>query len=139
MNDAYELAYNTYVIVGLREAAKLANLIGKSENNKRWLKEAEIMHKSMLKIMVEDGALIKRRDVTGEQAKHLVNVVGAMDTPARSAKNNIITPDATMALPIALELVESGSPLAINTLNEIEKLRNQRWWGGGYGTVRYKF
>ena len=37
-----------------------------------------------------------------------------------------------MALPIALRLVEPNSALATNTLNEIEKLHNQRWWGGGY-------
>jgi hypothetical protein len=132
MNDAYELAYNTYVIVGLREAAALAPQLGAQERKDRWLKEAGAMEQAMMKILVHDGALIKRRNVTGEMAEHLVQLRGAPDTPCRSAEHNVIYPDATMALPIALGLVEPDSALAVNTLNEVEKLLNQRWWGGGY-------
>jgi GH15 family glucan-1,4-alpha-glucosidase len=132
MNDAYELAYNTYVIAGLREAAALAPQLGAQDRKERWLKEADTIQQAMMKILVHDGALIKRRNVTGEIAEHLVQLLGAPDTPCRSAQHNVIYPDATMALPIALGLVEPNSALAANTLNEIEKLRNQRWWGGGY-------
>jgi hypothetical protein len=133
MNDAYELAYNTYVIVGLREAAALAPQLGAQDRQQHWLKEAGAIQQAMMKILVGDGVLIKRRNVTGEIAEHLVQLRGAPDTPCRSAQHNVIHPDATMALPIALGLVEPNSALATNTLNEIEKLRNQRWWGGGYG------
>ncbi len=132
MNDAYELAYNTYVVTGLREAAAMAPQLGAQDRKERWLKEADAMQRAMLKILVDNGALIKRRNVTGEVAEHLVQLRGAPDTPCRSGEHNQIYPDATMALPIALGMVEPDSALAVNTLNEIEKLRNQRWWGGGY-------
>ena len=65
MNDAYELAYNTYVIVGLREAAALAPQLGAQDRKQNWLKEADTMQQAMLKTLVHDGALIKRRNVTG--------------------------------------------------------------------------
>jgi hypothetical protein len=35
-------------------------------------------------------------------------------------------------LPIAFGLVDAHSALAQETLNELEKLRNARWFGGGY-------
>jgi hypothetical protein len=133
MNDAYELAYNTYVAVGLREAAALALPLGAQDRQQKWLKQADLIQQAILKTFVQDGALIKRRNVTGEVAQHLVHQAGAPDVPCRSAEHNLIHPDATMALPLALGLVEPNSPLALNTLKEIEKLRNQRWWGGGYG------
>jgi len=133
MNDAYELAYNTYVIAGLREAAALAPQLGAQDRKERWLKEAAAMEQAVMKTFVQDGALIKRRNVTGEVARQLVQLRGAPDTPCRSGEHNLIYPDATMALPLALGLVEPNSTLAANTLNEIEKLRDQRWWGGGYG------
>ena len=132
MNDAYELAYNTYVIVGFREAAALARQLGALDRKERWLKEAGAIEQAMMKTLVQDGALIKRRNLTGEIAEHLVQLRGAPDTPCRSAEHNLIYPDATMALPIALGLVKPDSVLGSNTLNEIEKLRDQRWWGGGY-------
>ena len=133
MDDAYELAYNTYVIVGLREAAALAKQLNAEDHKERWLNEAEVIQRAMMKTLVQDGALIKRRNVTGEVAEHLVQISGAPDVPARSGQHNQIYPDATMALPLALGLVKPNSALATNTLNEIEKLHNQRWSGGGYG------
>ena len=132
MNDAYELAYNTYVIVGLREAAALASQLGAEDRKEHWLKEADATQAALFKVMVSNNTLIKRRNVSGEIAKHLVYEEGSPDVPCRCAAHNMITPDATMALPLAFGLVEPKSALATNTLNEIEKLRSQRWWGGGY-------
>ena len=133
MNDAYELSYNTYVIVGLREAAALAPQLGAQDRKQRWLAEADAMQRAMLKMLVQDGTLIKRRNITGEMARHLVNPGGAPDVPSMNVIHHQIYPDATMALPLALGLVEPNSALATKTLDEIEKLRNQRWSGGGYG------
>ncbi len=133
MSDAYELAYNTYVVVGLREAAALAPQLGAQDRKEGWLKEAAAIQQALLKTLVQGGALIKRRNVTGEVAERLVQEAGAPDTPCRSAQHHRINPDATLALPIALGLVEPLSALATNTLNQVEKLRGQRWWGGGYG------
>ena len=132
MDDAYELAYNTYVVVGLREAAALAAPLGATDRKDRWLKEADAMQAAVLKTLVHDGAFIKRRDVTGEIAEHLVNPGGAPDVPSMNVQHHRIHPDATMALPIALGLVAPHSALASNTLNQVEQLRDLRWAGGGY-------
>ena len=132
MKDAYELAYNTYVIVGLREAAALADPLRAEDRKATWLKEADALQAAMLKTLVHGGVLIKRRNVTGEIAEHLVNPGGASDVPSMNVNHHRIHPDATMALPMALGLVTPHSALADNTLNEVEKLRNLRWSGGGY-------
>jgi hypothetical protein len=54
------------------------------------------------------------------------------DVPLRTEKNHRLYPDATMALPMALGLVEPRSPLALKTLDELEQLWNSRWSDGGY-------
>lgn len=134
MNDAYELSYNCYVIVGLREAAALAKPLGAEDRKDGWLKEADAMQAAMLKVLVHDGTFIKRRDVTGEIAEHLVNVdvLRLKEVPSVNVNHHRIHPDATMALPMALGLVAPQSALASNTLNQLEKLRDLRWSGGGY-------
>lgn len=134
MDDAYELAYNSYVIVGLREAAALAKPLGAEDRKAGWLKEAEAMQAAMLKELVLDGAFIKRRNVTGEIATRLVNVdvLRLKEVPSVNVNHHLIYPDASMALPMALGLVAPPSPLAANTLDQLEKLRDVRWSGGGY-------
>lgn len=132
MNDAYELSYNSYVIVGLREAAALAKPLGAEDRKAGWLKVADEMQSAMMKLLVQDGAFIKRRNVTGEIAAHLVNPGGAPDVPSMNVQQHLIYPDATMALPMALGLAAPHSALASNTLDQVELLRNQRWSGGGY-------
>ena len=83
--------------------------------------------------LVQDGHLIKRRNVTGEVADLLPFWQGFQpDVPLRTEKHHRIYPDTTMALPIALGLVEPRSPLALKTLDELEPLWNGRWSDGGY-------
>ena len=135
MDDAYEIAYNSYAITSLRDAAALAKDLGAEDRKERWLQDADAMQKAMMTVLVDKGAFTKRRNVDGKIAEHLCGDQAepdAFDVPSHCAVHNQIYPDASMALPMALGLVKSDSPLAINTLNEIEKLRNQRWWGGGY-------
>ena len=60
----------------------------------------------------------------------------APDVPLKIERANLPEPDATMALPIAFGLVNSRSDTARNTLDELEKLRNARWFGGGYECYR---
>jgi GH15 family glucan-1,4-alpha-glucosidase len=40
-DDAYELAYQTYVILGLRDAASLAEPLGAQDRADRWRAEAD--------------------------------------------------------------------------------------------------
>lgn len=135
LDDAYELAYQTYVIIGLRDAAALAVPLGATDHAERWLSEADRIQNAMLELpgraLVENGCLIKRRAVNGEPVR-TIHIGGASDAPTKTERVNLANPDATMALPIAYGLVSPQSALARNTLNELEKLRDGRWSGGGY-------
>ena len=46
--DAYELAYQTYVIVGLRDAADLAPALGAEDRAAGWRREADRTLRAML-------------------------------------------------------------------------------------------
>lgn len=135
-DDAYELAYQTYVILGLRDAAALAEPLGAADRVARWLSEAGHIQHSMLELpgraLVENGHLIKRRAVTGEAVRTLHLAHCAADVPMQTESVNLADPDATLALPIAYGLVPPQSALARSTLDELEKLRDGRWFGGGY-------
>jgi hypothetical protein len=54
------------------------------------------------------------------------------DAPTATETITRVVPDATMALPIAMRLLDPRSDLARNTLNELEALWNARWSCGGY-------
>jgi hypothetical protein len=135
--DAYELSYQTYLVLGLRDAAELAPALGAEDQADRWRNEADRTLQSMLshptRALVVDGHFIKRRNVTGEVADMVTTGHGSTpDVPFRSEKHNRLYPDATMALPFALGLVDPRSPLALKTLEEVETLWNMRWFGGGH-------
>jgi hypothetical protein len=135
--DAYELAYQTYVILGLREAADLAPVLGAPDRAPRWRAEAERMVRAMLhhptRALVHQGRLIKRRDVTGEVADDPAGFKGfAPDVPLNTEQHHRLLPDASMALPIALRVVDPRSDCARRTLDQLEELWNTRWSDGGY-------
>jgi hypothetical protein len=135
--DAYELAYQTYVILGLREAIVLAPALGAQDRVARWGQEAERIQKAMLehptRALVDRGRLIKRRNLTGEVADRLTNSPGFQpDVPLNTEKHHRLLPDASMALPIALGVVEPRSELARRTIEDLEQLWNTRWSDGGY-------
>jgi GH15 family glucan-1,4-alpha-glucosidase len=136
LTDGYELAYNMYVYVGLREAVKLAPLLDAENQVERWNKTADEILNSMLShptlSLVDNGHFIKRRSVTGEITSHLTNPKGHKDVPTVVMEHHCICPDASQALPIALRIVDPKSELARKTLDEVEKLRDTRWFDGGY-------
>jgi len=136
LDDACELAYQTYVVLGLREAAALAEPLGAPDRAERWRAEARRIHDAMLshptRALVEGERLIKRRSVSGEWVRTIHFPAAAQDVPLKTERVNLAEPDATMALPIAFGLVAPGSAVARNTLDELEKLWNARWSGGGY-------
>jgi hypothetical protein len=136
-DDAYELIYQAYLVRGLRDAVELAPLLGAEDRVDRWTKEANHTLQAFLshrtRALVADGHLIKRRNVTGEIADLFPTGLGeSPDVPFRSERNNRLNPDASVALPIALGLVDPRSPLARKTLEDLEQLWSQRWLGGGY-------
>ena len=136
LEDAFELAYQTYVVLGLRDAAALAEPLGASDRAERWRIEADRIETAMLRhptrALVEAGRLIKRRSVTGERVRTIRFPAYAPDVPLKTEQMNLAEPDATMALPVAFRLVDPQSALARNTLDELEKLWDARWFGGGY-------
>jgi hypothetical protein len=134
-DDAYELAYQTYVILGLRDAAALAAPLGAIDRAEHWLSEADRIAQSAFAVpgaLVDKECLIKRRAITGEPVRTIHFPAAAADVPLKTEQVNLACPDATMALPIAYGLISPQSTLARNTLNELEKLRDARWFGGGY-------
>lgn len=135
--DAYELAYQTYVILGLREAAELAPALGAEDCASHWRAEADRISRSLLthptRSLVHDGHLIKRRNITGAVADEPVGLKTTVpDVPMATEQHHRLMPDATMALPIVFRLVSPRSDLARRTLDELETLWNARWSGGGY-------
>jgi len=136
LDDAYELAYQTYVVLGLHDAVALAEPLGAQDRTDRWRAEAKRIHEAMLnhptRSLVEGGRLIKRRSVSGDRVRTIRFPASAADVPLKTERVNLAEPDATMALPIAFGVVDPGSALARDTLDELEKLWNARWFGGGY-------
>jgi len=131
------LAYQTYVIEGLNDAISLAAILDANDRADRWRVEAARMRNAMLShasaSLVHNGRLIKRRNVTGEVADLQPDFPGfAPDTPARTESHRRLCPDASVALPIALGVVDPHSELARGTLDDLEQLWNMRWSEGGY-------
>jgi hypothetical protein len=135
--DAYELAYQTYVILALREAAELAPALGAEDSAARWRREADRIQQAMLthpnRALVHEGRLIKRRNVTGAVADDTAGFPGFFpDVPLKTEHAHRLMPDASMALPIALGVVSARSEVARRTLEDLEGLWNTRWSDGGY-------
>jgi hypothetical protein len=135
LDDGYELAYQTYVVQGLRDAADMAEPLHAQDRAERWRAEADRTLRAMLshptRALVEDGRLIKRRGTDGRRVKEVPGG-GEADSPGKTEQIHLAEPDTTAALPIALGLVDPRSPLARKTLDELEELWNARWSGGGY-------
>ncbi len=134
--DGYELVYQMYVVLGLREAASMALPLGAAASAQRWNTEADRILSATLShpthALVEGDRLIKRRSLAGTPVRYVHTYSAAADVPMHTEKINLAEPDAGVALPIALGLVDPASPLARNTLDDLEKLWNARWFGGGY-------
>ncbi len=137
-NDSYELAYQTFMIQGLRDAADLSGILGVPEKAAGWRHEADIFQTAMLAhptwSLVVDGALIKRRNVTGEVADLTTGRQPTYknDAPVPTEYHHRLNPDATYALPVLFHIVDPSSPLARKSLDKLEAIWNARWTGGGY-------
>jgi hypothetical protein len=135
--DAYELAYQTYVILGLRDAAALAEPLGAADRAGRWRAEADRILQAVLnhpdRALVDQMRLIKRRNVTGQVATTTGSFKGfAPDVPLNTEQGHRLEPDASTALPIALGIVPPESLVVRGTLDFLEALWNARWSDGGH-------
>lgn len=136
LSDAYELAYQVFVIQGLRDAVELAPIIGAEKYVPRWKEVADKMLHAMLHDpkmgLVSNGRLIKRRNVDGEIVDTVRYKGYIPGSPGLTESLQRLLPDASMALPISMGLVDPKSRLARNTLEELQQLWNSRWSTGGY-------
>jgi hypothetical protein len=137
-DDAYELAYQTFMVRGLRDAADLSGLLGVPEKAVVWRKEADLFLNAMLhhptRSLVESGAFIKRRNVDGSVAHFIAGPqqLFPKDDPYSSEAVHCLNPDAVYALPVALHVIDPFSELARKTLDKLETIWNARWNCGGY-------
>lgn len=136
LGDGYELAYQVWVIQGLRDAVELAPVIGGQKYVTSWKRAEEKMLSAVLTNrkfgLVSNGAFIKRRSLTGKVVDTLSYKGYVVDSPALTESLQRLMPDASMALPIVLGIVNPRSGLATNTLDELQSLWNARWSFGGY-------
>lgn len=135
-DDAYELAYQVWVIEGLHDAADLSEYLNAKSKADRWRQEADIIQKALLTDpemkLVDNDHLIKRRSTDGEIVDKVKFMGWSDGAPAKVESLSRLMPDATMALPIAMNIIDPESALSKNTLTELEKLWNERWFNGGY-------
>jgi hypothetical protein len=137
-DDAYELAYQTFMVVGLREAADLSGLLAVPEKGKIWRHDADAIFHAMLGhpslSLVDHGALTKRRNVNGSVADRIPGPQPGLktDAPYYTEAYHRLDPDASTALPILLHVIDPRSALAGRTLNILDQLWDARWSIGGY-------
>ncbi|MCC6123528.1 MAG: hypothetical protein IT426_01050 [Pirellulales bacterium] len=142
-DDAYELAYQAYVVLGLRCAADLAEPLAAGDRAAAWRAAAEQIWKSTLGdekfALVEGGKFIKRRNVDGRKFDIFANPHpyqrGMAEEAIENESAHALNPDSTAALPAALGLIDPRSPLSLATLDDLERIRGERWHGDGY--MRY--
>jgi hypothetical protein len=137
LDDGYETAYQTCMVLGLREAAELAEPLGAADRAGRWRAEANRILQAMLEhpkcSLVRDGRLIKRCRRDGQRLSTIPARGVADDVPGKTESVHPAEPDATLALPMAYRVIDPHSELARKTLDHLEGLWNARWSGGGYG------
>jgi hypothetical protein len=137
-DDGYELAYQTFMVRGLRDAAELSGALGVPERAGAWRKHSEEFLEAMLRhpsrSLVDRGALIKRRNVDGSIAHTIPSPQPAFkkDDPYSTEAHHRLNPDASYALPINLGVVDPRSDLSRRTLDKLEEIWNARWTFGGY-------
>ncbi len=140
IEDGLELAHQVWLSMGLGAASRMALLIDRKKESKRWEREARRLKKSVLSderfALIQGSMFIKRRNSTGavQEEVHPEAVSGLpAGVPLFSRGRHLLNPDTSTALPLAWEFIPPRCRLAKNTLRRLETLWNQRWRGGGYG------
>jgi hypothetical protein len=135
-----ELAHQLFSAIGLSAASTLASLVPRKSEALRWKKKAERIMNAMLDEaqygLIDSRGFVKRRAIDGviqEIVKPLPKAQLPEGVPLSSRGEHRLNPDATSVLPIAMGLISPDSPLALLTLDSVEKLWNQAWKEGGYG------
>lgn len=146
IEKGYDVAHQTFAILGLEAASTISKYIGETEKNLIWENAAKKMKDSFFDhpthSMIDDGRIIKRRSVQGEVQRTLsikkkddkyMSSLVPDEMPLGSAREHHLEPDITQCFPIIYGLIDPKSEIANKTLDECEKLWSQAWDGGGYG------
>lgn len=135
-----ELGHQLFVAIGLSAASTLARLVSRESEALRWEEEAERIKQAMLNDeryrLIDNRGFIKRRSMDGlvqEIVKPLPEAQLPEGVPLSSKGDHRLNPDASAALPIAMGFISPDSPIASETLSNLETLWNQAWEDGGYG------
>jgi hypothetical protein len=134
-----------FPVLGLDKASEMAKEVGEAKLAKRWKDASKEIWNAFLKspkfAMIENGAIIKRRKANGSwhsAFEPLDRSVLPQNTPLSEEFLNTVDPDASVALPIAFNMIDPKGKLSVNTLKTLEILWNQRWNHGGYGRYNVK-
>ncbi len=146
MLPGFDVAHQTFGILGLRDAAYLAKAFSNDSDRERWNNAARRMRQSFLEhpthSMISDGRIIKRRllDASIQTAlaphwsdKDFQKRFAPEGMPLSSKRAKPWEPDISECFPIALGLIDPRSEVSLKTLESLESLWSQAWEGGGYG------
>lgn len=146
IEKGYDVAHQTFGILGLEAASQISEYIGETEKNLVWKNAAKKMRDSLFDhpthSMIDDGRIIKRRLLNGDvqqtlaikkkDDKYMSSLVPD-EMPLGSKREHYLEPDITQCFPIVYGLIDPKSDIAIKTIAECEKLWSQAWDSGGYG------
>ncbi|HET6401721.1 MAG TPA: hypothetical protein VFH95_10015 [Candidatus Kapabacteria bacterium] len=142
----YDVAHQTFGILGLRDASYIAKAFSREDDQHRWTAAGKRMHESFLNhpthSMIQDGRIIKRRLLDGSIQTELKpnwnneefrKRFAPKGMPLASNDAKLWEPDISECFPIALGVIDPSSEIAKKTLASLESLWSQAWEGGGYG------
>lgn len=137
IEEGMELTYQLFVSLGLADAAILAELLGHTRDAARWRVEADRLKRAMLSdpdhSLVENGIFIKRRRPDGTVQETVVPTAVLPDSLGVDPTGpHYLNPDTSSVLPITTGFIDPRGDLARRTLEDVERLWNQTWDGGGY-------
>jgi hypothetical protein len=148
IKPGYDVAHQTFGIIGLLAASSLALDLHDTVKNDLWKRASEKMQRSFLShpthSMIADNKIIKRRLLDGsiQRELHVERKKEHEDFFAKFLPKNMpldksgrhaLEPDTAQCFPIIYEIVDPGSEIANKTMQDLEKLWSQGWEGGGYG------
>jgi GH15 family glucan-1,4-alpha-glucosidase len=148
IRPGYDVAHQTFGIVGLDSAAWLAQRLSDDEHHHSWslaasrMRGAFLAHKSHS--LIAGSRIIKRRLLTGEVQEELLverkqeneeflSKFLPNEMPLSNEGQHLLEPDTSQCFPIIYGIVDLRSDIAINTMKQLETLWSQAWEGGGYG------
>jgi GH15 family glucan-1,4-alpha-glucosidase len=139
----YDVAHQTFGILGLRDASFIAHAFGQNNDAAQWTTTAKRMRESFLNhpthSMIQDGRIIKRRLLDGSiqtelrprwDDKEFQKRFSPEGMPLSSAISKQWEPDISECFPIAFGVIDPSSEIAKNTLASLESLWSQAWEGG---------